>query len=105
MLHISRAKQAERLLERLDDPTKHWKYNPGDIDERKLWTDYQHAYELALERCNTDEAPWFVIPSDRKWYRNWAITTLLIEHLENLDPQWPTADFDVEVEKARLATS
>jgi PPK2 family polyphosphate:nucleotide phosphotransferase len=105
MLHISRAKQAERLLERLDDPTKRWKYNPADIDERKRWTDYQRAYEFALERCNTDDAPWFVIPSDRKWYRNWAVMTLLVEHLERLDPQWPVPDFDVDVEKARLAAS
>jgi PPK2 family polyphosphate:nucleotide phosphotransferase len=105
MLHISRAKQGERLMERLNDPTKHWKYNPRDVDERRLWTDYQHAYEIALERCNTADAPWFVVPSDRKWYRNWAITTLLIEHLERLNPQWPPADFDVEAEKARLAAS
>jgi PPK2 family polyphosphate:nucleotide phosphotransferase len=104
-LHLSREKQAERLLERLDDPTKHWKYNPDDIDERLLWDDYQAAYALALERCDTHRAPWFVVPSDSKWYRNWAITTLLIEHLSALDPQWPKADFDVELEKDRLAHS
>ncbi|MBA3232519.1 MAG: polyphosphate kinase 2 family protein [Propionibacteriales bacterium] len=105
MLHISKDEQRERLLARLDDPTKHWKFNPGDIDERALWDDYQHAYELALERCTTEAAPWYVVPSDRKWYRNWAVTTLLVEHLERLDPQWPEAEFDVEEQKARLADS
>lgn len=104
-LHISRDEQRERLLERLDDPTKHWKYNPGDVDERQRWDDYQRAYALALERCSTDHAPWFVVPSDRKWYRNWAITQLLIEHLDALDPAWPAADFDVDVERARVAAS
>jgi PPK2 family polyphosphate:nucleotide phosphotransferase len=104
-LHISREEQAARLLKRLEDPTKRWKYNPGDIEERKRWDDYQEAYAVALERCNTAHAPWFVIPSDRKWYRNWAITTLITEHLTALDPQWPPADFDAETEKARLTAS
>ncbi|GAA1647229.1 polyphosphate kinase 2 family protein [Kribbella alba] len=101
-LHISREEQKARLLARLDDPTKHWKYNPGDVDERQLWPAYAEAYQAALERCNTADAPWYVIPSDRKWYRNWAVTTLLLETLKGLDPQWPPPDFDVEAEKARL---
>jgi PPK2 family polyphosphate:nucleotide phosphotransferase len=104
-LHISRETQGERLLQRLEDPTRHWKYNPGDVDERLLWHDYQRAYAMALERCDTHQAPWFVVPSDTKWYRNWAITTLLVEHLTALDPQWPGVDYDVEVEKDRLARS
>jgi PPK2 family polyphosphate:nucleotide phosphotransferase len=104
-LHISKEEQNARLLARLDDPTKHWKYNPDDIDERLLWGDYQQAYALAIEKCNTEAAPWYVVPSDRKWYRNWAITKLLVEHLTELDPQWPAGDFDVEAEKARLAAS
>jgi len=104
-LHISSDEQKARLTERLEDPTKHWKYNPGDVDERLKWDDYQRAYGAALERCNSEHAPWYVIPADRKWYRNWAITSLLIEHLESLDPQWPKADFDVTVEKARVAAS
>lgn len=104
-LHISKDKQKERLLARLDDPTKHWKYNPGDIDERMRWDDYQSAYEIALRKCNTKTAPFYLVPSDRKWYRNWAITTLLVEHLEAMDPQWPEAHFDVEVEKDRLKAS
>jgi PPK2 family polyphosphate:nucleotide phosphotransferase len=101
-LHISADKQEERLLERLDDPHKHWKFNPGDVDERALWPSYQHAYELALERCNTDHAPWHVIPADRKWYRNWAVGALLHETLEDLDLGWPDADFDVAEQRRRL---
>jgi PPK2 family polyphosphate:nucleotide phosphotransferase len=101
-LHISAEKQQERLLERLDDPHKHWKFNPGDVDERALWPSYQHAYEIALERCNTDHAPWHVIPADRKWYRNWAVGTLLHETLEDMDLGWPDADFDVAEQRRRL---
>jgi PPK2 family polyphosphate:nucleotide phosphotransferase len=105
LLHISADDQKERLFARLDDPDKHWKYNPGDVDERALWDDYQQAYDLALERCTTDAAPWFVVPSGRKWYRDWAVATLLLEHLHALDLTWPDADFDVEAEKARVAAS
>ncbi len=103
-LHISNDEQRGRLLERLDRPDKHWKFNPGDIEERALWPAYQEAYEIALERCSTEAAPWHVIPADRKWYRNWAISKLLLEHLEALDPQYPKADFDVEECRARLLT-
>lgn len=103
MLHISPEEQKARLLARLDDPTKHWKYNPGDLDERALWSAYREAYEIALERTNTDLAPWHVVPSDRKWFRNLAIGQILRDSLAGLDLQWPTADFDVEVEKRRLA--
>jgi PPK2 family polyphosphate:nucleotide phosphotransferase len=102
MLHISADTQKERLLARLDDPSKHWKFNPGDIDERGHWPSYREAYEIALERTNTEVAPWYVIPSDRKWYRNLAIGTLLHETLTNMSPQWPAADFDVAAEKKRL---
>ena len=105
LLHITANDQKERLFARLDDPTKHWKYNPADVEERALWADYQQAYELALERCSIDAAPWFVVPSGRKWYRNWAVATLLLEHLRALDLTWPAADFDVEAEKARVAAS
>lgn len=102
MLHISAAEQKLRLLARLDDPTKHWKFNPGDIDERAFWPAYQEAYEVAIERTNTDVAPWHVIPADKKWFRNFAVGTLLHETLQQLDPQWPTADFDVDVQRQRL---
>ncbi|HET6626621.1 MAG TPA: PPK2 family polyphosphate kinase [Nocardioidaceae bacterium] len=102
MLHISAEEQKERLLARLDDPTKHWKFNPGDVDERALWSDYRRAYEVALERCNTDPAPWLLVPSDRKWYRNWAVASVLRETLEKMDLGWPEADFDVEEQRTRL---
>jgi PPK2 family polyphosphate:nucleotide phosphotransferase len=104
-LHISSAEQKDRLLARLDDPTKHWKYNPGDIEERARWLAYAEAYEAVLERCSTQLAPWFVIPADRKWYRNWAVAQLLLEHLRTLNLEWPLADFDVETEKKRLAAT
>jgi PPK2 family polyphosphate:nucleotide phosphotransferase len=104
-LHISRDEQKDRLLARLDDPTKHWKYNPGDVDERKRWDDYAAAYQAVLEKCSTQQAPWYVIPADRKWYRNWAIAQLLVEHLRALELQWPRGDFDVAIEKARVAGS
>ncbi len=102
MLHISADEQKERLLRRLDKPSKHWKFNPSDIDERAQWPRYREAYELALERTNTEHAPWFVIPSGRKWYRNLAVGRLLHEALRTMDPQWPEADFDVEAERKRL---
>ena len=102
MLHISPEEQKARLLARLDDPTKHWKYNPHDLAERARWGDYRSAYEIALERNNTEQAPWHVIPADKKWYRNLAVGNLLLETLRRLDPQWPKADFDVEVERQRL---
>ena len=102
MLHISSDTQEERLLERLDNPDKHWKFNPGDVDERALWPTYQRAYEIALERCNTEAAPWHVVPSDRKWYRNWAVAMILLETLRAMELQWPVADFDVAAQRQRL---
>ncbi len=105
LLHISPDDQAARLLARLDDPTKHWKFNPGDIDERQLWDDYQEAYDVVLQRTSTDVAPWHVVPSGRKWYRNWAVGQLLLEHLRALDLGWPEADYDVDEQRARLAAS
>ena len=101
-LHISKEEQRQRLLARLDDPTKHWKYKPHDVDERARWADYLAAYEAALERCNGDLAPWYRVPADRKWYRNWAIASLLVEQLEDMKLTWPKADFDVEEQRARL---
>jgi PPK2 family polyphosphate:nucleotide phosphotransferase len=102
MLHISAATQKERLLARLDDPTKHWKFNPRDIDERGRWGQYRRAYEIALERTNTEVAPWYVVPSDRKWFRNLAVGRLLHETLTNMAPVWPAADFDVDEQRRRL---
>ena len=102
MLHISAETQKERLLARLDDPTKHWKFNPADIDERGRWAEYREAYEIALERTNTEVAPWHVIPSDRKWFRNLAIAQVLHDTLARMAPEWPAADFDVSEQRARL---
>jgi PPK2 family polyphosphate:nucleotide phosphotransferase len=102
MLHISPEQQKERLLARLDSPDKYWKFNPADIDERSHWRDYRTAYEIALERTNTEIAPWYVVPSDKKWYRNLVIGQLLLDHLRALNLQWPAADFDVDAERRRL---
>jgi PPK2 family polyphosphate:nucleotide phosphotransferase len=89
MLHISKAEQAIRLQERIDDPTKHWKFRLGDLDDRKLWTSYQHAYEDVLHETSTELAPWFVVPADRKWYRNFAVLTILTTALEQMNPKLP----------------
>jgi len=104
-LHITAEDQKERLLARLEDPTKHWKYNPGDLAERALWGDYQRAYEIALERCSTEVRPWFLVPSGRKWYRNWAVAQLLLEHLESMNLEWPKPTFDLEAEKKKLTST
>jgi PPK2 family polyphosphate:nucleotide phosphotransferase len=105
MLHISGSEQKERLLARLDDPTKHWKYNPADLTERAHWDEYQRAYEDAVNRCSTAAAPWYVVPADRKWYRNFAVTTLLREALADIDPEYPKASFDVAAERAKLVAA
>ncbi|MGQ7311846.1 PPK2 family polyphosphate kinase [Microbacterium arabinogalactanolyticum] len=105
MLHISPDEQKARLMERLDRPDKHWKYNPGDVDERLRWGDYMAAYQTVFERTSSAEAPWHVIPANHKWYARLAVQELLIAALEDIDPQWPGADFDVEAEKKRLEAS
>ncbi len=102
MLYVSADEQKERLLARLDDPTKQWKFQPGDVDSRELWPAYRQAYEIALERCNTERAPWYVVPSDRKWYRNSAIATLLLETLRDMDLSWPRPGYDVAIQRQRL---
>jgi len=102
MLHISPAEQRERLLARLGNEDKYWKFNPGDIDERHHWEDYRTAYEIALERTNTDLAPWYVVPSDKKWYRNLVVGRLVLEHLRAMALRWPPPDFDVAEQQRRL---
>jgi PPK2 family polyphosphate:nucleotide phosphotransferase len=102
-LDISFETQRDRLLARLDNPDKHWKFNVSDLDERARWTDYEVAFEAMLERTNTDHAPWYVVPSDHKKYRNWAIGELLTETLRDLAPEWPRPTLDVPALKARLA--
>ena len=88
-LHIDKDEQRERLQERLDDPTKRWKFRRGDLDDRRLWNEYMRAYEEALSRTSTDYAPWYVVPSNKKWYRNLVVATVLVKALEKLDMTYP----------------
>ncbi|HYS97873.1 MAG TPA: PPK2 family polyphosphate kinase, partial [Candidatus Dormibacteraeota bacterium] len=101
-LHISYDEQRKRLLDRLKDPTKRWKFNEHDIDERAAWDDYMSAYSLAITRCSTPTAPWYVIPADDKAYRNWAVSKILIETLREMDPRYPQPKLDVARLKKRL---
>jgi PPK2 family polyphosphate:nucleotide phosphotransferase len=101
MLHISKKEQGERLQERLDEKDKNWKFNASDLDDRKLWGDFQKAYETALARCSTDIAPWHVVPADRKWARNCIVASIVRDTLEAMDPQypkmpWKASDFTIE---------
>jgi PPK2 family polyphosphate:nucleotide phosphotransferase len=105
MLHISADEQKARLMARLEDPAKHWKYNPGDIDEREFWPQYMEAYEIAMRRTTTVIAPWHVVPADHKWYARLAVQQLMLEALRGLKLEWPKADYDVETEKRRLTES
>jgi PPK2 family polyphosphate:nucleotide phosphotransferase len=105
MLHLSGDEQKKRLQERLDRPDKHWKFNPGDIDERLLRPKYMEAFQIAFDRTATPDAPWYVVPADRKWYSRLVVQHLLIGALEAMQLDWPKADFDIEAEKARLAAS
>lgn len=104
-LHISADEQQRRLLKRLDDPAKRWKFHPKDLDHRDLWDDYIESYAEAIGRCSTDVAPWYIVPANAKWFRNWVIGRLLIETLEEMNPRFPEPDIDVDVEaiKARLS--
>lgn len=101
-LHISRDEQKKRLLERLETPSKHWKVGTADIPERQRWYDYEQAYLAVLDKCSTDMAPWYVVPADRKWYRNWAVSNLLLETLQDLDLAWPKRE-DLDLQAMRKA--
>lgn len=105
MPHISRDAQAENLKKRIENPKKHWKYNPGDIDDRALWSQYMAAYQIAMTRTSTEAAPWYCIPSDDKTYCRAVVKTLLVDALESLDLSWPAPDFDPQVELDRLKRS
>ena len=104
-MFVSLDEQKSRLRERLERRDKYWKYNPSDVDERKLWPAYQDAYQAMLDETSTDYAPWYVVPCDRKWYSRIAVSELLIDALEKLDLDWPPATFDIDAEKRRLADS
>ena len=88
-LHISKKEQLQRIQARLDDPQKNWKYNPDDLTERKRWDEYNTAFEDLLGRCSTDDCPWYVVPSDHKWYRNWVISDILVRTLKDMNPKYP----------------
>ena len=102
MLHIGKDEQKERLLARLDDPAKHWKFNPGDIDERERWDAYQEAYQIALTRTSVPDAAWSVIPADHKWYARLAVQQLLLDALRAMQLEWPVAEYDVDKQRERL---
>ncbi len=95
-LHISKDEQKERLQSRLDDPEKHWKFNVSDLDDRELWDDYQKAFEDAINKCGTKEAPWYVVPANRKWYRNLLVAQTIADTLEEMAPQWPEEEPDLD---------
>jgi len=101
-LHIDLKEQAERFLARVEDPTKQWKFNPGDLDERARWDDYMKAYEDMLSQTSTAWAPWYVIPSNKKWYRNWLISKIVIKTLKNLDMRYPAPAENIEDYHKRL---
>jgi PPK2 family polyphosphate:nucleotide phosphotransferase len=94
-LHLSKDEQKERLQARLDDPDKHWKFALGDLAERERWDDYQAAFTEALERTSTSWAPWWVIPADRKWFRNLLVSRIVVAALEEMDLQWPEPEQDL----------
>lgn len=95
-LHISREEQARRLHARLDDPTKRWKFRRGDLAERERWDEYMAAYEEAIARTSTEQAPWYVVPADHKWFRNWAVSRIVVETLEAMDPRYPAPAEDLD---------
>lgn len=105
MPHISRAAQEKNLRKRIERPEKHWKYNPGDIDDRRLWSEFMAAYQIAMTRTSTDTAPWYCIPSDNKTYCRTVVKTLLVDAFRSLNLDWPAGDFDKDVELERLANS
>lgn len=97
MLNISPEYQLERFQRRLDIPEKNWKFNPGDLDERKLWNDYMRAFETAMERCSTEAAPWYVVPAENRRFRDVMIASVLRDHLKEMNPQYPEPEFDASV--------
>ena len=105
MLHIGRDEQKKRLTDRLNRSDKQWKYNPGDVDERLLWPAYQEAYQVALEKTSTPDAPWFVVPANHKWFARLSVQRLLLDALRGMALEWPEPDYDVEAEKKRLAAT
>jgi PPK2 family polyphosphate:nucleotide phosphotransferase len=96
MLHISKDYQLERLRRRLERPDKHWKFNPDDLAERALWTDYMGAFELALKRTSKPWAPWYVVSAEKRWYRDLVVSQIMVDVLEDMAPQYPEPDYDID---------
>ncbi len=96
MLHISKDYQLERLRRRLRHEDKHWKFNPDDLDERKRWDEYMRAYEVMLARCSTDQAPWYVIPAETRWFRNLLVSRIVLDTMASMAPEFPRADFNIK---------
>lgn len=101
-LHISKEEQKQRLLARLEDPNKHWKFSPGDLDDRALWTSYMKAYEDVLSKTSTEEAPWWIIPADRKWYRDLIAATIFVNETQKLKLEFPKVAFDPSPYRSKL---
>jgi PPK2 family polyphosphate:nucleotide phosphotransferase len=88
-LHISKSEQKKRFQERIDDPAKRWKFDPADLEKRKLWGGYEKAFEDMMEKCSTKECPWYIVPSDQNWYRDLVVTSVIVETLKGMNPQYP----------------
>ena len=95
-LHISKDEQKDRLQARLDNPAKHWKFNPDDLKDRARWDDFMEVYEDLIQKTSTEHAPWYIIPADRKWYRNMVISRILVDTLKGLDMSFPSSDWHAE---------
>lgn len=96
MLNISPEYQLSRFRSRLENPGKNWKFNPGDLDERRLWDDYMQAFAVALQRCSTEAAPWYIIPAQQRWLRDYMVATIVRDTLQAMNPQYPEPDYDAE---------
>lgn len=101
-LHIDLKEQAQRFLERIDDPTKQWKFNPSDLEERKLWPEYMRAFEDVLEKTSTEDAPWYAVPANANWYRDLVVMEAIVDALKDLDPQYPPATENIQQYRSAL---
>jgi len=94
MLNISPEYQLARFKSRLERKEKNWKFNPGDLDEREHWSDYMQAFEVAMEQCSTEEAPWYVVPAENRRFRDWMIGSIILQKLKQMNPKYPEPEFD-----------
>jgi len=91
-LHVSKEEQRRRFLERIDNPSKNWKFQFGDVEERERWDDYMAAYEEMIRRTSTKHAPWYVVPADHKWFTRLAVASIVVQAIDSLDPKFPKFD-------------